>query len=596
MSIDAGDVPRGNCWNRQGLTTGRMRLAAAVLLALLAGPATAQEQTAPRTEEPHVAIFKRLSAAVVGIGCAGTTSSGASGTFYGTGVVVSPDGLVLTDLTVVPKDGRDVKVYFTDGRVKTADLKRIDEPSEGVLVKVDGQGLTHMKLADSSKARMGDPCYSWGNPFFTIQRDGMVSLSVGAVSGLYPVSSVDNQSRYLGPAIETDAAVNPGSDGGPLTDADGNLLGIMSLAFSRSRWLGLAIPVERLRAGLPELKALPAAPRPKAIESESGPWRSQMRLVRAADRIAKATIAVRAVGANEPDPPEKRSEETLAPLPPYPEGPVRVQREAQRPPGACASGVVVEADGTAITAAANVAGAARIFVYLADGRRVAAKLLGKDDALDLAVLKLEGPGKYDFAAPGGANLLKTGQSLAILGRSEAPGALTFNAGIVSALGRHVNTCAQVSALINYGNLGGPALNADGVLVGLAVHLTEKSAWRQNGGIGFILSAERIAQALPDLKAGKTLPRPKRPTLGIQVDLTAVSVKGVRIGGVEAGSGAAEAGIQAGDVLVELAGKPVVGMAELREGMRPFKAGDKVKVKLKRAGKDVELLVRIGETG
>ena len=297
-------------------------LSGAADLAWGAGSETQQIPAIIQTAEAaHVDIYKKLGPAVVGIICKADMPKAVvdaggppKGDFYGTGAVISSDGLVLTDITVIPAGATDIKIFFNDGKVLPADLVATDLKSEGALVKIkDAKSLTYMKLADTSKCSIGEPVYSWGNPHQSIQRDGMISLSLGAISGLYDVSSVDDQSRYIGPVIETDAAVNPGSDGGPLTDADGNLVGIMSLAFSRTRWLGLAIPVGHLVDALPDLKRLPLMP-PPALHggARADVWAERLAFMDVNAAVAQATVSVWPVHVN---PPGQLGQGDLVPAP-----------------------------------------------------------------------------------------------------------------------------------------------------------------------------------------------------------------------------------------------------------------------------------------
>ena len=145
-------------------------------------------------EKTHVEIYKRFAPSVVGLSCNGVVraNNNIKGNFFGTGAVVSADGLILTSTSVIPKDATEIKVYFTDGHIRPGEVKQSDEASEGVLVKVDGEKLPFMRLAPSGEYHVGDPVYSWGNPYFTIQQDGVVSLSTGEISGLYDASSVDD--------------------------------------------------------------------------------------------------------------------------------------------------------------------------------------------------------------------------------------------------------------------------------------------------------------------------------------------------------------------------------------------------------------------
>jgi serine protease Do len=551
-------------------------------------------------EKVHVDIYKKFALAVVGLTCMPRQKNPmlmAQG-YYGTGAVISADGLVLTDITVIPADVKDrdmeIKIFFIDGKVLTAEIKAIDVKSEGVLLKIaDAKNLPFMKLADTKNIEVGDPTYSWGNPHSSIQRDGMVSLSIGAISGLYDVSSVDDQSRYLGPVIETDAAVNPGSDGGPLTDADGNLLGIMTLAFSRTRWLGICVPTSRLIEGLPDLKALPLAPRAQPSKA----WATRLAIKDASAKAAQGTVGIWVSHEGESiTAPESRSAEKVNPLPAIPENELRVALEAAHPESCIVSGFIADADGTVLTAARHFQGkVTQTYVYLPDGSRVEAKLLGKDTYYDIAALKFEPSAAMKFKATEWDTTkgLTQGTEIAVLGRSEPPGRLTINAGSVNGIGRFENSCRQISGLIDYGNLGGPVIDLSGKVAGMAVHLTEKSDWRQNCGVGFMLDAEMISKILPDLKLGKKVEHPRRAIIGIVPDMGALDVKGARLLNVVAKGPAGEAGLQRGDIILTFDGKPVEDGLGLVQAIRNKKPDDTVSVSAKRGEAEMKFEVKIG---
>ena len=567
----------------------------------MAGVAFAGSETQPvppifqPAETAHVDIYKKLAPAVVGIICKGKMPNGMPGAYYGTGEVISADGLILTDVTVIPQDATEIKIYFTDGKILPAEMKAFDAKSEGVLLKADGKNLPFMKLADTTKCTVGEPVYSWGNPHASIQRDGMVSLSTGAISGIYDLSSVDNQSRYIGPVIETDAAVNPGSDGGALTDADGNLVGIMSLGFSRTRWLGVAIPIARLTEGLPDLKKLPMASPPVLTGTRADVWAERIAFAELQAATAPSTVAVWPVFEGDAPPPEKRGSDELKALDAYPETEIRAALEAHRPANSAGAGFVIDKDGTVLTSAAVLAGNLKtVFVFLPDGTRVEAKLLGADEFYDTAVLKFE-PTPAMKLKPIDWSTAKLAQAnmVAVLGRSETPGRLTVNAGTVSGAGRYENTCLQISALIDYGNLGGPVIDLSGKVAGMAVHLNDKTPWRQNCGVGFMLTADRLKLIVTDLKAGRKTEHPARPLLGVEADNLGNDVKGARIKNAPPTGPAGTAGIQKGDTIVGFEAKPIDDWLSLLMALHDKKPGELVKVKVKRAEKEMVFDVKLG---
>ncbi len=560
-----------------------------------------------RTDAAHTAAYRAHAPAVVGLTCRATFDGRPSG-FYGTGVMVSPAGLVLSNITVIPPDAHEIEVSLSDGRVIPAELVGTDRASEGALVRLRGEheDLVYMPLADSTAAAVGDPVYSWGNPHSTIQRDGGVSLSAGLLSGRYRLASVDDQSRYRGPVLETDAAVNPGSDGGPLTDVEGNLLGIMSLGFSPRRWLGVAIPVARLREGLPELAELPQ----EDPAGAPGPlWSRDRALQAAATAPLRATVGIWVKRHGDRHrPPRSRDTEPPSSSEPIPR-PQRSVRERHPPPPGCGSGFLVDPDGLVVTAAFNVAdrrpakaeaddrrGTVKaIHVYLADGTRHPAELLGREPAYDLAVLRVKAPEGTSLPflpVTSAAEPQPVGSALAVLGRSEPPGAPTLNGGILSARERLRGIGYQISALINYGNVGGPVIDMDGRLVGMASHLSSATAWRQNCGVGFCLTAERLAAAVPVLAAGRELDIPGRPVIGVHLDIWTDAV-GAAITSIRPDSPAERAGLREGDVITAIDDTPVRDFITLKNLILEREPGDEISVDLLRDGKTLQLSVTVG---
>ena len=160
----------------------------------------------------------------------------------GSGVIVSPDGYILTANHVV--DGADkVKVALASGE-KEFDAKVIgnDSATDTAVLKVDAKNLPAITIADSDKLEVGDAVMAIGNPFGVGQ-----TVTVGIVSALSRGGfGINNYENF----IQTDAAINPGNSGGALVDAEGRLVGINTWIISRTggfQGLGFAVPINMAR-------------------------------------------------------------------------------------------------------------------------------------------------------------------------------------------------------------------------------------------------------------------------------------------------------------------------------------------------------------
>ncbi|MCC7008441.1 MAG: trypsin-like peptidase domain-containing protein [Acidobacteria bacterium] len=164
----------------------------------------------------------------------------------GSGVIVSPDGLILTNTHVIGDPRADVRVTLADGRERPATIVGVDYLSDLTVLKVQATALPTLSWGDSSKLRVAEWVLAIGNPF---QMNGTVTLGI--------VSAV---SRTQGGAytdfIQTDAAINPGNSGGALINARGELVGINTQIVSETggfQGIGLAIPSNLARQIMQEL-------------------------------------------------------------------------------------------------------------------------------------------------------------------------------------------------------------------------------------------------------------------------------------------------------------------------------------------------------
>jgi serine protease Do len=243
-----------------------------------------------------------------------------------------------------------------------------------------------------------------------------------------------------------------------------------------------------------------------------------------------------------------------------------------RRPAGPVSGTILESDGFILTSYFNVSGDVRkIDVTLASGRRLRAKLLGVDKGNDLALLKVEAT-ELPIARLAPLEEVKPGQIVFVVGRAPDPTRATVTDGIVSATQRMDRGAIQVDAEMNYGSSGGVVVDVRGRALGIACRINPKVPWGQSGGVGFVARADVVLKALPDLKAGKVIEKPKTPWLGV---LTADAPDGVRIQEVLSGSPAEQAGLKAGMVITKFDDKEVKTVADLRRLIRAKSVGDEV---------------------
>lgn len=317
--------------------------------------------------------------------------------------------------------------------------------------------------------------------------------------------------------------------------------------------------------------------------------------LKAIEKSAASVVAIRV--EREPEPPKAAPAPTPRRPGPFGRGLLPGMPEdvfAKRPVGAWCSGVVAESDGLILTTHFNVSGKVKsIEVMLPDGRRLPARLLGFNGTYDLAALKVEAEG-LAVAEKAPLDGLKAGQAVIALGRAPDGRGLTVNPGIVSAAARLGGRGIQTDARLNYGNVGGPLVDAEGrwVAVTCKVDVRFSSTRGQNSGVGYAITHDRFPELLADLKAGRSVAESRRPLLGIGFK-TDSKLKGVELDSVAAGGAAEKAGIKAGDVIVEFDGKEIQYFEELKGAISRHAPGDKVSVKVLREGAPMEFECELG---
>ncbi|HEX3431098.1 MAG TPA: DegQ family serine endoprotease [Rhizomicrobium sp.] len=268
---------------------------------------------------------------------------------------------------------------------------------------------------------------------------------------------------------------------------------------------------------------------------------------------------------------------------------------------AMGSGFVIDRSGLIVTNNHVVEDGKKITVKFPDGREFTAKLLGSDDATDIALLKI----KSDKALPsvefGDDHAVRVGDWVIAVGN---PFGLsnTVTAGIISSIGRDVGNgpytdYLQIDAPINRGNSGGPTFDLQGKVIGMNSMIYSPSGG--SVGIGFAIPSSTIHDVVAQLESHG---RVARGYLGVQIQnmtpeiassLGSHDEKGAIVASVMGGGPAAKAGFQPGDVVLALNGKSVEDARDLTRRVAALPSGIKASFTVSRAGNQKTITATIG---
>lgn len=169
-------------------------------------------------------------------------------TGLGSGVIISPDGYILTNNHVVEK-ATDIKVMLRDRRQLAGKVVGTDPKTDIAVVKISASGLPTLRIGDSAKLRVGEYAFAIGNPFGVGETATMGIISATGRNGL----SIEDYEDF----IQTDAAINPGNSGGALLDARGDLIGINTAILAGgsggNQGIGFAIPINMAKYVMDEI-------------------------------------------------------------------------------------------------------------------------------------------------------------------------------------------------------------------------------------------------------------------------------------------------------------------------------------------------------
>ncbi len=265
------------------------------------------------------------------------------------------------------------------------------------------------------------------------------------------------------------------------------------------------------------------------------------------------------------------------------------------------SGFVIDASGIVITNNHVVGEANDIVVIFTDGRKLKAKVIGKDSKVDVAVLKVESDKSLKTVKFGDSDKMRVGDGVMAVGNPFGLGE-TVTAGIISARNRNIDSgpyddFLQTDASINKGNSGGPLFNLQGEVIGINTAILSPSGG--SIGIGF---ATPSATVMPVIAQLQQFHETRRGWLGVRIqpvdDTIADSLglgaaRGALIAGIDDKGPAKPAGLQPGDVIVKFDGKEVKESRDLPRLVASMPVGKSVDVVVVRNGAEVTKTVTLG---
>lgn len=289
------------------------------------------------------------------------------------------------------------------------------------------------------------------------------------------------------------------------------------------------------------------------------------------------------------------------PMPNVPrqQGPRPNQPQQEEQPRGVGSGFILSTDGFIMTNAHVVEGADEVLVTLTDKREFKARIVGADKRTDVAVVKIDASG-LPAVKIGDVNRLKVGEWVMAIG---SPFGLenSVTAGIVSAKQRDTGDYLpfiQTDVAINPGNSGGPLINMRGEVVGINSQIYSRSGGYM--GIAFAIPIDEATRVSDQLRASG---RVTRGRIGVQIDQVTKDVaeaiglgkpQGALVRGVEPGSPAEKAGVEAGDIIIKFDGKAIEKSTDLPRLVGNIKPGTRSMLTVFRRGSTKDLSVTIGE--
>jgi serine protease Do len=275
----------------------------------------------------------------------------------------------------------------------------------------------------------------------------------------------------------------------------------------------------------------------------------------------------------------------------------------QRPMMALGSGFIIDPAGYVVTNNHVVGDAAKVTVVFQDGSEHKAKIVGKDAKTDLALLKIDAPKPLPYVQWGDSDHERIGDWVMAVGNPFGLGG-TVTKGIVSAKSRSLDGSGyvdylQIDASVNRGNSGGPTFDLDGHVIGINTAIYSPNGG--NVGIAFDIPSDTAKAVIDQLKAKGHVDRgflgveiqQVTPDLAAAIGIDKDGPQGALVASVNAGGPAAKAGIEVGDVIRQVNGKPIEKTRDLPRVIGETPAGTVVHLAVLRQGKPVAIDATVG---
>lgn len=519
-----------------------------------------------------------------------------------TGVCIAENGFVLTDGRVAEefKEYSDVRakgitITFPDKRAFQAQWVSAHADTNTCLLKIDAKRLPFARPSEAGSVRVGQFLLSIGNAFNTAA-ESAPAVTLGIVAAVHR----DASGRTT--RIETSAATNPGQDGCPYFDVDGQLVGVFRQQPSLQD-LALLTPMDQIRGAYEGVAGVTDAfPPPRTVL----PPRSRARALStafhaAAMRARRAVVTL--VVTRAPPPAEATATppaDGQAPAPPAtpekpkeaPKGPPALVREG------AVTGTIVDAQGYVLAPSKQFPDdVASIEAHTSDGKTYRASVLAHDRKAGLALLVLDKPRgtQFEVLESIATSGLEEGQFVIAVAAPHGPPATPdpfVTVGVVSALHRldPWRDAIQTDAGTNVKNAGGVLVDLRGRLVGIV--LSPEWPFGQNSGLGFAMPIDAVLAAVERLKIGTDI---EPAYLGVTLNDVPSPAVGVAVVEVAKGLPADKAGVLVGDLIVACDGKPMRDRRGFSDFMARVKcAGDTVELTLQRGDRSLVVVATLAK--